>query len=367
MERQGTGTLLIKPMRVVVLISLLLHCLPICAQRGYADFVVSDSTGWLLTQAGGLEQVDIHTMQSTVLPLPPAPRLTAIAKDTANNLVVADSAGQLWRLNKQTRLWSVVATCPYASPYALIVDQHNQYLIVHPRGIWTADTHGNHFPDDSLLLNKGVRGGMRTTRSWEEKPVWLLDSEGRLWLGFDYGEWGGLLFIFDTRRQQFVQPQPGDFDLAFNPIVSITQAGRDLYLAGSMRHMHTDSHIARVTKLSATTVFTSESCWDHVVGRESALVYGQSVSLLAFNPVDNQLYAYIDGAIVKTSVTNQSATIDRWTQVIPRSSTDNDRVIRMAFTPTGQLALLYKNRGLGLVDGKAIRFVKPSVTSIKNG
>jgi hypothetical protein len=49
-------------MRVVVLISLLLHCLPICAQTGYIDFVINNSTGWLLTQAGGLEQVDLRTM-----------------------------------------------------------------------------------------------------------------------------------------------------------------------------------------------------------------------------------------------------------------------------------------------------------------
>ncbi len=358
MERQGTGTLLIKPMRVVVLVSLLLRCLPICAQTVYTDFVVNDSTGWLLTLAGGLEQVDLRTMQSTVLPLPPAPRLTAIANDTANNLVVADSV-QIWQRDKQTRQWSVVATCPYASPYALVVNRHNQYLIVHPFGIWTSDTRYNHFPDDSLLLNKTVRGGLRTTREWEEKPVWLLDKEDRLWLGFDYGEWGGLLFVFDTRRHQFVQPQPGDFDLAFNPIVSITQAGQDLYLAGSMRHMFTQSHIARVAKLTATTVFTSEPCWEHVIGRESALVYGKSVSLLAFSPGDNQLYACIDGAIMKANVTNQSAPIDRWTQVIPPNLTDNDRLVRMAFTPTGQLALLYKNRGLGLLDGKTIRFVKP--------
>jgi hypothetical protein len=196
--------------------------------------------------------------------------------------------------------------------------------------------------------------------------MWLLDKEDWLWLGFDYGEWGGLLFVFDTRRQQFVQPQPGDFDLAFNPIVSIIQAGQDLYLAGSMRHMLTQSHIARVTKLTATTVFTSESCWDRAAGEQPFLVYGQSVSLLAFSPGDNQLYACIDGAIVKTNVTNRSVPFDRWTQVIPRSSTDNDRLVRMALTPAGQLALLYRNRGLGMLDGKTIRFVKPTATPTKD-
>ncbi len=352
-------------MRVLFLVCLFFALYPSFAQSQntprtvYTDFVTSGSTIWLLTQTGSLEQADSRTMQSTVLPPPPAPHLVAIAKDTANALVVADSAGQIWQRDEQTRQWSVVATCPYASPYALVVDRHNQYLIVHPFGIWTSDTRYNHFPDDSLLLNKDVRGGMRTTREWEEKPVWLLDREDRLWLGFDYGEWGGLLFVFDTRRHQFVQPQPGDFDLAFNPIVSIMQAGRDLYLAGSMRHMITQSHIARVTQLTATTIFTSESCWDQTTGGESALVHGQSVSLLAFNPSDNQLYACIDGAIMKANGTNRSVPIDRWTQVIPRSPTDNDRLVRMAFTPTGQLALLYKNRGLRVFDGKTLRFMKP--------
>ncbi len=359
-------------MRLFFLVCLFFSLYPPAAQSqneqqtGYADLVINGSTSWLLTRAGSLEQANLRTMQATVIAPPQAPRLVAIAKDTANKLVVADSAGQIWQRDEQTRQWSIVATCPHASPYALIVDRHNQYLIIHPLGIWTSDTRGNYFPDDSLLLNKGVRGGMRTTRQWEEKPVWLLDRKDQLWLGFDYGEWGGLLFVFNTHRHQLVQPHPGDFDLAFNPIVSITQAGQSLYLAGSMRHMLTQSHIARVTKLTATTVFTSEPCWDHVAGRESALVHGQSISLLAFSPSDNQLYACIDGAIVKANVTNRSAHLDRWTQVIPNSPTASDRLVRMAFPPTGQLVLLYRNRGLGLFDGKTIRFVKP-LTQPKNG
>ncbi len=222
------------------------------------------------------------------------------------------------------------------------------------------------FPADSLFLNNQTR--IRSV--WPQRPsAYQIVQHNQLWIGFAYGEWGGDLFVFDIDSSRFLRLQPGDFQLTLNPIASISQDNKSVYISAGLAHFVTQGIIARFTDETGHTLFKSKPYWKPIGGGNSQLQQGEYIGPSAFNPRNNCLYFYSQNGIFRGNVSQNLSTIGKWIRVAqPNLSwTGGQRnalgpamnVQKMVFTDSGVLLFLTEHEGVGQFDGKTLRFMKP--------
>lgn len=91
---------------------------------------------------------------------------------------------------------------------------------------------------------------------WYRPSCVFFDSHDNLWIGFDYGEWGGNIISFNTKTKQF---NPVDFDtlkLGAMPIKSLFEGSDNIiYATSGMMHFDAGGAILSIQKFKTRLIY----------------------------------------------------------------------------------------------------------------
>lgn len=362
----------------LLLIFLLVKTNVVSAQSadGYKDFILNGKNVILLTKAGKLKFIDVVSQEPGLLVETDAPIL-ALSADTQGNIVVGDKNQLIKRYDYKQKTWQPLTS--YSDKLINIVfNSQNQCFLITNKGIVDAMNHAVYFPDSSLSKNNQIR----YKNDWFWQPVCFIDHQDQLWLGFDHGEWGGDVFAFDTRNRIFSTLQTDSLEMTLNPVAGFCEDPQNVYMSGGLSHIVlTHGSIARFTNGVATPVLQSkdretpveEVIDDPKTSKKQRRIFttwrgGHRIGPCAYNPANKCLYFYSQNGFFKSRLDTDLSDINQWESVLKPTLkwTGGSRnavgpsmnVLKMKFTADGTLLFLTEHEGLGIYDGKELRFIR---------
>ncbi|UFH56464.1 hypothetical protein [Spirosoma sp. KNUC1025] len=344
--------------------------------NGYKDFILSGKNVILLTKTGELKRIDVASGEpgssiDTDVPI------VALSADRQGNIVAGDTNHQIKSYDTKLKTWHHLA--PYTNKLIHIVfNSQNQCFLITSKGIVDVASQAVYFPDSSLSRNNQIRLKNR----WFESPVCFVDHQDKLWLGFNYGEWGGDVFVFDTRKRAFAPLQTDSLKMTTNPVNGFCEDQQSVYMAGGVSHMFlTHGSIIRFTDGVATSVLQSKDRETEVemvfddpkTGTKQKRIGktwrgGHQIGPIAYNPANKQLYFYSQNGFFSGSPNADLSDIKQWETILkpalsrtggsPHAAGLSINVRKMLFTANGTLLFLSEREGIGVYDGKKLRFVR---------
>jgi hypothetical protein len=207
-----------------------------------------------------------------------------IAKDIHSALVIGDTHHRIQQYDTTARSWTILGNYP-GTLYGITFDHANACYLVMSKGIVELATNQIYLPDSSL------GSPINFHKAWHRQPTYHMDAEDDLWVSFRYGEWGGDLFVFNTRLKHFLPLEMNGFSIELNPIQSISSNGEDILVSTGMDHLSTTrGSIIKLKNYKVNVVFDSSPFSD--AHRKDSSSEGEYIGPVAFNTFDHCIYFY---------------------------------------------------------------------------
>lgn len=196
--------------------------------KGYEDFVIIDSLVSLLDKCGNLKRFDffdsiLHVKDTLAFDA------VVVTKDRKGNLVVGDKSNNLKVLEEGG--WRNILSCN-SGILGVAFNSKNEAYAITRDGVWGGSFKKALFPDTSLNKNTG-----RVLKGWFANPVVFVDRSDNIWIAFGHGEWGGEVFIFDTRLNKFFLPGIDAEQAILLPVKCFFESAGGVYAITGISHM----------------------------------------------------------------------------------------------------------------------------------
>lgn len=318
------------------------------SNRRYVNFVMTGDTLWALTAAGQIKTFDLRTCQAITLPADNDTGIITITKDWHENIVVGDNRRAIKLYNSASSTWTTLFR--HEAPYwDIVFDHNNTCYLTTPSGLFGEGHY--YLPRKSKNTFYGEAG------QWTNRPKTYVDNNGRIWLGFGYGEWGGELRLFDPATKKEL-PLTG-YPAGELPVQSIFTANDEVIVTTGLMHMMFSGAIVKYIGQHATPLLARKTA---VAGnRDTAAMHNLYIGPGAFNPLDHCIYFYCNSGIYKFDVKADLQNTDNFKNVATPKLHWSDgqadavgspmNVSRMQFTGSGQLIFLTELDGIGIWTG----------------
>lgn len=315
------------------------------------DFLIVQNTIWVVDKKDVLMAFSSDgTVLSRKLQLPsPTVSLQAASGDS----ILAHTGGKVLLIDTKNLTSKVVANLPDSVPL-LARDKHRRLWAAGEKGLVLVGTSQVYVPDST----------QNQYYKWLPAPAAsLLDTTGRLWIGFGMGEWGGNLHVFNTETQRFDFVNFRNSQACLAPVKSFCQAASHVYMSCGVMHFFTFGCITRFDGEQPKPVLTSsyEKNYRTINGQHA----GEYLGPIAQDK--GVLYYYSQNGVFSGKIGTDLAKVESWQLVFkPRlhwTSGQRDavgspiNVSKMAVTADGKLVLLAPNDGVGIWDGKTFNLL----------
>jgi hypothetical protein len=196
--------------------------------------------------------------------------------------------------------------------FGLVFDGQNRAYAITDKGIQDLATREIFFSKLSRLANQTMHEDR-----WEGLSCFHMDKDNNIWIGFDFGEWGGKLFIFDTGRKTFVKSILADMEERLYPVESFSEDPTAVYVSAIMNHMMTSgSTISRFKNFQETLLFESKSYWSEPVQdgtrKLKYMIQGEGIKSVSYSPYDRVLYFASQNGIFRGEVPDGLTEARHW-------------------------------------------------------
>jgi hypothetical protein len=358
-------------------VDFLAHSQPVSEKTaGYKDFILDDEHIWLLTTTGKLRfgkwrSDSLASLTSTDT------SVVAIGKDRKGNIVISDASHRINVFDRKNQTWLTLITCK-GKLTGFVFDSHNHCFALTDQGIVDPVRQISYFPDSTY---SGNESRWLKKKRWLATPAYFADSRDNLWLGLNYGEWGGDVFAFDLQKRSFLHLETDSVQMNRNPVLAFCEDPDNVYMAGGVSHMVlTHGSIVKFTNQKASPILLSK---DRETPEEVTITKpdgtkktetwttwkgGHLIGPIAYNPSNRCLYFYSQHGIFKSTLGADLSDISQWQLILKptlRWSSGQQyaagpamNVLKMQFSPDGTLFFLSEHDGLGIYDGKNLRYIK---------
>jgi hypothetical protein len=311
---------------------------------------------WALTGNGHLRLFDLEQSKRVSDPLF-EDSLTAITMDIHSAIVVGNKHHRIERYDTSTNSWVLLGNYS-GTLYGITFDHANTCYLITSNGIVELGTKQSYLPDSGLNSQIHYHG------AWFQQPAYYMDAEDKLWVGFRYGEWGGDLFVFNTRLKQFLPLKMNGYSIDLNPIQCICSNGTDIFITTGMNHMMTTSgSIIKFNNYEASVIFDSSPFSD--AHRNDTSFVGEYIGPAAFNNEDHYLYFYSHNGFFRGDPDKNLSSIEKWEKLGrpnlkwswgQRNAVGSPmNVHKLAFYEDSRIVFLTQLNGIGLLqDGQVI-------------
>lgn len=339
---------------IPIFILLLLSCFDSAAQVQYKDFIIADKYIWALTSGGQIKLFDTADGKSADKEIYNSSGISVIGKDANGIPVIANSANELKRYNRKTNSWDSI-TNHSGDLYGVVFDKKNRCFGITKYGIENMDTKQVFFP------TKSRNHYIRYFGTWEKVIIYTIDHQDRIWIGFEYGEWGGDLFIFNTANEKYIDPEPSDSNKYCSPVKSFFSDSSTVYYTSGLAHLFMVSgSIVKYENQKFSKVFGSNSEYSKD-GKFKLEKEGEYIGPGAYNSFDHSIYFYSQHGIFKGDITKDLSKFENWENVTEtklrwESGQSNAtgpamNVKKMSIIDKTKFAILTEKDGIGLYNG----------------
>lgn len=164
----------------------------------------------------------------------------------AHQRLYAWGGQHIWRQQADGR-WQLWQQFPNDTLLEMAFNSANELLLITHRGVLDVATGQKYF-------HKFEHSAIRNPNKWFEHPSTMMDHSDQLWFSFDFGEWGGDLFIFDTHKKAFVWNDA----TCMGSLSGMADAGDRYYVSNSSAHMMSTGTLYEIRQGGAELLFSSK-------------------------------------------------------------------------------------------------------------
>jgi hypothetical protein len=350
---------------ILLLIPLLSIVNPVQAQTQYKDFIITGNSAWVLTSEGKISVIDLvskkvsKTIKSDVA-------ITHLAQDRQETIVVADNLNELKTYSDATGSWQIRQKLAN-KVFGLVFDSQNRGYTITDKGIQDLATGQLYFSKLSRLANQTLHEDR-----WENVSCSYMDKDNNIWVGFDFGEWGGKLFVFDTDKKTFVRPIMAELDERLYPVESFSEDSTSIYVSAAMNHMQTSGTISRLENFQETLLFDSEAHPGKPVQvgtrTEIRVIQGEGIESVVYSPFDNVLYFASQNGIFHGRVPAGLTEAKHWQQIATTNISAQNSLPKVVLVPhninkiasvrENTLLFLSQFDGVGILENGRVTMLK---------
>ncbi|MBN1181946.1 MAG: hypothetical protein JXB49_06640 [Bacteroidales bacterium] len=332
------------------------------AQTQYKDFVVSYKNIIGLTEKGELIIFDKENRRKTDNIDTPS-KAVLLTKNRLGEIVVVDEKNRVNKYIKNKNTWEQIVNTK-TNIFGVLFDSENTCYIITEDGIENTKSGKIYFSKNSLNHQ------IHYKNKWGKPYTYYIDNNNRIWIGFGYGEWGGNIFIFDTKKGEFLTPNYGEFEIELWPIKSFFETNDNVFVSSGLQHMMTSGILVKFDNLNATEFYESKSDWSEPQGKDTIqnMIEGEYIGPATFNKFNNSIYYYSQEGIKKGQLDNDLSKKGNWELVIkpklhwkygqPDAVGSPMNVLKLEILDENKLIFLSQNDGIGLFNGKELIMLK---------
>lgn len=333
------------------------------AQGVFKDLIVTNRFVYGLTENGRIRVFNKTNGDFVKKEIGNTSEILQMAIDNLGNIIIADKDNTVKKYNEQKDSWDIISKYS-GSIFGIVFSSKNQCYLITDKGIEDIGTHKLYFSKESLNHQINYKD------KWGKPYCYYIDRNDRIWLGFGYGEWGGNLFIFETKDHTFLIPTLGNFDIALWPIKSFFEDSLSVYLSTGLQHMMNSGAIVRFDDLKTSIVLESKSHWSKPSGKDSTktMISAEYIGPGAYNIANKSFYFYSQHGIFKGDRLKDLTKIENWEIILkpklhwnggqPDAVGSPMNVLKLAIIDAERFVFLSQNDGIGFFNGKELIMIR---------
>jgi hypothetical protein len=144
------------------------------------------------------------------------------------------------------------------------------------------------------------------------------DHLGNIWLGYNFGEFGGEIMKFSTQKKEIACVNFDCYDGDYNAVETFNKSDSGMYVTFSYGHSYYDG-IVELTDLACQEIFHRKDSMIHFIhnGMEAERPYsGMEAGPLAYDSKEKIVYVYSKGKIMRGDVVIDLSKETAWTEVL---------------------------------------------------
>lgn len=239
-------------------------------------------------------------------------------------LIVTTNNNEVWQYQKEE--WKK----EYKSVNiinGIVYNSKGEVFLITNKGIEVMNTSKTYLKKDSLNTQVKISGDMIVPSTY------LMDQRNLLWLGFNYGEWGGDIMVFDTIKEEYLTLAMNKVNLELLPIVSFFGEKENVYFTSGLEHLINSGSIVQFYQFSAKEIIKIQT---PSIFEESEL----DIDLLGagnYSQDEDAIYVFAGRNILKGNVGDNLSDLANWKKILNKPLGKKNKEVK-------QLIVLDNNR-----------------------
>ncbi len=299
-------------------------------------------------------------------------KYTSIAKDKSNKIYLGTAKGKIFTINKND--YSIDLHLELKKDYSvtdIFFNTSDEIFLIVPYAVYdpVKDKHWTDFehqPNGMIVSKRFLFIFRKRTNQYFDMPQYtFIDSQDRIWMTKSFGEFGGSVQIFDTRKRTELNADIDslNFGLLF-PKSVFEDKSQNIYITSGLQHFMKSGDIFRIKNNLATKIYDSEDFRD--TRNNNPFGGGIFIGPGAYNSFDNKIYFATTEGFYRASIPNEGRIENPELIFKPELLWDREplaigvsmSIKKLEFTDDQRLVFLTSNNGIGIYDGTELKMIK---------
>jgi hypothetical protein len=340
----------------------------------YKSFVTADNKIFAINDSGHIVIWDLKTLDTIFFPHDSVSvRFLSVAKDKQNQVYFGTNWGKIYRVNPVNLNFSkFIDLHLHINVLSIFFNSQNKIFLIVPYVVLDPISKkywANFVNHGGGITRRKVFGlfWKQTDKFFRLPQYSYMDNNDRIWMTSSFGEFGGELEIFDTKKREILSNRFDSIKLGlFFPKSVFEDTSGNIFITSGLQHFTNSGEIYKIdSSRTVTKVYNSRDYRDTTkksVFDDGVLFVGPG----AYNVVDNCIYfattkGFYKALLPKTGklknpqlVFNPDLSWEREPLAIGVEMT----IKRIEFTSDNKLLFLTANDGIGIYDQQKLVLIK---------
>ncbi|TRZ42163.1 hypothetical protein [Robertkochia solimangrovi] len=338
----------------------------------FTKMLVSDENIYALNSSGQLHVWNLKSLNRTFTTDTNVVKYTSIAKDNSNKIYLGTAKGKIFTIDKND--YSIDLHLELKKDYSvtdIFFNSTDEIFLIVPYAVYDPIkdkywTDFKHQPNGMIVSKRFLFLFRKRTNKYFDMPQYaFIDSQDRIWMAKSFGEFGGSIQIFDTRRRTELSADIDslNFGLLF-PKSVFEDKDQNIYITSGLQHFMNSGDIFRIKNNTAIKIYDSEDF--RKTTETNPFGGGIFVGPGTYNAFDNKIYFATTEGFYRAAIPNEGRIENPELIFKPELLWDREplaigvsmSVKRLTFTTDNRLVFLTSNNGIGIYDGTELKMIK---------